>query len=63
MLKTLFQPLDKKQKKHGALVNGTKLGSMAPLTMASCYFGVRRQRTSFCEIHLPTGYSVLNFRN
>jgi hypothetical protein len=28
----------KKRKKHGALVNGAKLGGTAPLTRASCYF-------------------------
>jgi hypothetical protein len=35
----LSQLLDKKmKKKHGALVNGAKLGGTAPLTKASCFF-------------------------
>jgi hypothetical protein len=35
----LSQLLDEKmKKKHGALVNGAKLGGTAPLTKASCFF-------------------------
>jgi hypothetical protein len=37
--------IEKEKEKHGTLVNGVKLGGMAPLTKAPCFFFTRSRYT------------------
>jgi hypothetical protein len=56
----LSQLLDKKmKKKHGALVNGAKLGGTAPLTKTSYFFSWRLGRRRYVLLDALTDGAIL----